>query len=180
MNAAASSNTPSRLQGVEHLTELVRTIREGSGADALMWKCDHASAYKQLPIRPADANVCVIVCQNRSGAWMCFKPRTVLFGSNVAVVEYNAVSMFVSYLFCLWFGLPVFPFFDDFCGAGPACLGDLCQKDFILFNTLCGFDIKSEKTCSVWKYLISGLWSRRPAALKCGFLARSGSDTSRK
>ena len=78
---------------------------------------------------------------------MCaFRPNTLLFGSNLAVLAYNTVSRVVSILLCKFFKAPGFSYFDDFSGAAPAELEGLPLECFEALNAVLGLRIKKEKS----------------------------------
>ena len=114
--------------------------------DLSFWKADHRDAYKQLPIRQDHAGYCVVVLKGPDGVAYGFRPKTLLFGSNVAVVEYNAVSRFVSVLYTKVFGLPCISFFDDFAGVAHKELGSLPLECFEELNEALGLMVKKEKS----------------------------------
>ena len=97
-NAASSIKSPVVLPCVDTLAQVASILSEKCSS-IHFWKSDHRSAYKQLPAYPGHAKLCVIVAQSKDGSWHCFKSRTLLFGSSLAVLEYNLVSRFVSCAF---------------------------------------------------------------------------------
>ena len=96
-NKSAATTTPIRLPGVDTLALLASAVANAH-VDVSLWKSDHESAYKMLPVRPGHASFCVIVAQHPDGSWRCFKPRSLLFGSSHAVLAYSLVSRVLSFL----------------------------------------------------------------------------------
>ena len=145
-NECAASRTPVNLPTVDTLAEIATLIGGGDASGVAFWKAGHADAYKQLPLDPRRAGFCVIVAESPGGERFCFRPRTLLFGSSLAVLGYNLVSRFLSCVFAIWFKLPCISFFDDFSGAAPKSLGRLPLECFEAFNEALGFRVKREKS----------------------------------
>ena len=122
-------------------------VRNSCGG-AGIWKADHASAFKQLPLDPGHVNFALVAVLDPEGNVCFFKPRTLLFGSPASVVHYNGVSRTVSSLFCRVFKIPTLGYFDDFSGVSPAGLEGIALDLFVWFNELIGIKMKLSKSLS--------------------------------
>ena len=110
-----------------------------------LWKRDHKSAYKQIPIRPEDIPICSVFCTGKTGAISCFRNFTLPFGLSAAVNEYNRISQAVTFLHCKVFKCVTLGFFDDFCGAEQTETSRSAFNSFALLNSVLGLQIKTEK-----------------------------------
>ena len=73
------------------------TADGGERVGWLLFKADHESAYKQLPIRPADMkNASVALRHHSKGSRFVFVTRTLIFGSVAAVIRYNVFFAYFS------------------------------------------------------------------------------------
>ncbi len=120
-------------------------VGKACGSPPLMWKRDHKSAYKQIPIRIEDIPLCSIFCADLEGKVQCFRNFTLPFGLTAAVNEYNRVSQAVTFLHCKIFKCVTLGYFDDFCGAEQAATSQSAFDTFQLLNSLIGLQIKTEK-----------------------------------
>ena len=148
VNGSAGSLSKIDLPSVLSLVETARLCpdRDGNARSLCFWKADHEDAYKQLPLRREHAKYCTIIARGPDKEIYAFRPKTLLFGSNLAVTSYNAVSRVVSVLFSKFFGIPVLSYFDDFSGCAPEELGDLPLRCFEALNDFLGLRIKKEKS----------------------------------
>ena len=151
-NAAAATRHPIRLPTHAHLAEITHRCTQTRGpSDFQLWKSDHKSAYKQMPLCREHSSACVIIAKEPGvgGRVFGFRPKTLLFGSSLAVISYNYVSNFVAAAFSIIYKTPVVAFYDDF--AGPAvtkALGELTLRSFTFFNRVMGF-VVNERKCVV-------------------------------
>ena len=152
-NEGASVGTPIMLPQIEDIC----TISEGLlaplrcdvalGKDIYFFKGDHADAYKQAPLRPADAPAAVITLSHPDTREIqCFTARTLIFGSTSAVLGYCLISRTVQSLFVRFFQIPLISFFDDFIGAcySPNVCA-LALECFNALNILLGLKLKKAK-----------------------------------
>ena len=71
-----------------------------------------ASAYKQRPLDPAQANLSVIsLLRPETGQWVDFVPKAILFGSVSASLHYNCFSRCLDFLINRRLGAPVLRYF---------------------------------------------------------------------
>ena len=112
--------TPIQLPRVDDLCEIANQVLKSHG-DVWFFKADHKDAYRQVPLRPADAPAAVITLKNpQSGHVFGFVPKTLVFGSASAVLGYNLVARAAQSLFVRFFKIPLICYFDDFAGAGSS------------------------------------------------------------
>ena len=91
-NVCTAILTPITLPTWDHLSEIAKALYHTFRGWSFI-KGDHASAYKQLPLDPAHANLTVVAPRRpQSGLWMAFVPKVLLFGSISAVLHYNCFS----------------------------------------------------------------------------------------
>ena len=121
-------------------------IIEACPGGAELWKTDHASAYRQIPIYGphCDFVVVTLLCPHDQKIY-CFKPHTLLFGSSAAVLGYNLVARTIASAFVRAFLIPVIHFYDDHAGAAPPSLASLALELFQEFCTHVGIKCKVEK-----------------------------------
>ena len=109
-------------------------------------KVDHASAYKNLPIRPSDRPYANVVVKNPNDAkWYAFAPTTQLFGSTASVLHYNVFSRLLVTIINRVFAIPTIGYYDDYGFYVPAELGD---EALTLIKRIChllGVTLKEEK-----------------------------------
>ena len=139
-NDASVVETPITLPSVDELGEIVTIVAGPGGKPCDLFKADHKSANKQIPVSPAHARFTVVVLEcPKTGNSMCFVPNTLVFGSITAVLGYNVVARPVASLFARFFRAPAVIYYDDFCGAVPQGLGGLALHCFKLLSGLMGF-----------------------------------------
>ena len=113
-NTACAVRSPITLPGWDHIAAAARILNT-TLCDWSFGKVDHQSAYKALPIRPADINYAVLALWNPlESAWYGSKTRTQLFGSTAAVLHYNCFSRVIASLVCRILAIPMVGYFDDF------------------------------------------------------------------
>ena len=72
------------------------------------FKTDHESDYKNFPLAPDSAKLCLITLRNPAdGLWYGFWPRALLFGASSAVLHYDAFSRIAAVLASKIFGFPI-------------------------------------------------------------------------
>ena len=145
-NLYCSVWTPIKLPTWDHIAQLAALVR-GAKCAWSFFKTDHESAYKQLPISPEDQRASVVALRHpKTGAWMAFVPRTLLFGAVAAVLHYNCFSRAVAVLFTKVTGIPLLSYFDDFGALVPSEVSDHALQAFITFCELLGLKLKPSKT----------------------------------
>ena len=154
-NVCTAILTPITLPARDHLSEidkaLYRTLRDWS-----FIKGDHASAYKQLPLDPARANLTVVALRHpQTGLWMAFVPKVLLFGSISAVLHYNCFSRCLAILMNKCFGAPMVSYFDDFGSFIPKELAQAALDTFSGCLAELKSDLNNDKSdlCSELKFL---------------------------
>ena len=89
--------------------EIKKTNRPGS-----FFKVDHEAAYKQLPLESSHKKYAMVTIRHPTlNAWFTFPPRTLLFGAETAVTQYNCFSRIIAILINRIFGIPQVSYFDD-------------------------------------------------------------------
>ena len=147
-NLSVVIGTPITLPTWDLLVELCFRARPAN-RDWVFGKVDHCSAYKNLPIRPADRPYATIVVRNPADqAFYGFAPTTQIFGSTASVLHYNVFSRLLVTIINRVFGIPTIGYYDDFGFLVPNEIGD---EALTLIKTLCsllGVKLKDNK-CSV-------------------------------
>ena len=101
----------------------------GSGRGWALLKADHADAYNQLPIAPADqARAAIALCRPKSWTLYGFTARTLMFRAKAAGLQYDAFSRLATALVNRLFGIPLICFPGDFASHIPRLLGAKAQK----------------------------------------------------
>ena len=145
-NLYCSVWTPIKLPTWDHIAQLAALARPSTCAWSF-FKTDHESAYKQLPIAPEDQRTSVVALRGpKTGKWMAFVPRTLLFGAVAAVLHYNCFSRAVAVLFTKVTGIPLLSYFDDFGALVPSDILDPALEAFMTFCQLLGLKLKDSKT----------------------------------
>ena len=77
-------------------------------------------AYKQLPLLPAHSRFAIVSLWDPDlDRARFFRPRTLLFGSTLAVLHYNGLSRLIATLSCRLLGIPCLGYYDDFVIIAP-------------------------------------------------------------
>ena len=120
-NRACAVLTPIKLVSRDHVSEIANRFSELE-LFRDFFKCDRKSAYKALPVAPAETRLAVIALKSPGGnKFYAFVSRTLLFGSAASVLRYNIFARIVTELFARIFGIPLISFFGDF--------GDMVPRD---------------------------------------------------
>ena len=123
-NSARSVHTPIQLVSWDHIAQLPR-FRAEKGGDLVMFKTDHESAYKQMPIDPDDRKNAIVSIRDPSTRRRHgFVSRTLVFGSVDAVLHYNVLSRILTALTNRCLGIPLVGYFGDFAALIRLVLGD--------------------------------------------------------
>ena len=156
-NLACSISTPNQLLSWHHISQLAQLMAEKKG-DWVLFKADHESAYKQLPIRPAEMKTAIVALRRPSnGKWFGFVTRTLLFGSVEAVLHYNVFSRILAELTIRCHGLPLVIYFDDFAAIIRAQLGPDALRISTRFCSVLGITLKPGKSQVGPKIVFLGL-----------------------
>ena len=111
------------------------------------FEADHAAAYKNLPLTPDSAKLCLVTLRNPTDLkWYGFWPRTLLFGAVAAVLHYNCFSRIIAVLANRVFGLPMVNYFDDL---GCLILSQISRAGLNTFRKFCrvaAVILRKEKT----------------------------------
>jgi len=111
-----------------------------------MWKRDHKSAYRQVPLTPSARRFAVIAfCDPQSRKISLWYHLCLPFGLTAAVVEYNRVSQALTFLANRAFWIPCDSFFDDFWSIEPEVLAQDSFQRFGFLNDILGLSLKIEK-----------------------------------
>lgn len=88
-----------------------------AGLTPQFWKVDHEAAYRQIPLRPDQRRLAVVVfCDPVSGERRFWIHRSLPFGALAAVYAYNRPARALVHIARTLFRIPVDSFFDDFGG----------------------------------------------------------------
>lgn len=91
-NLCAPVLTPIALPTWGHLSQVAKNAHH-TNTDWDFLRGDRASAYKQLPLDHRYANLTVIALRNhKTGRWMGFATKAILFGVVSEVTHYNCFS----------------------------------------------------------------------------------------
>ena len=146
VNPCASDATPTKLPTWDHISQMCLGVSD-SAAPWSFFKADRESAYKNLPLKPDQAPLCVVTLRSPGdGLWYGFAPKTLLSGASAAVRHYNCFSRIIAVLINLIFGLPTINYFDDFGCLPPTSLVDEGLALFTRFCALLGIRLKAKKT----------------------------------
>ena len=162
-NLACVISTPNQLLSWDHISQISQLMAEKMG-DWVLFKADHESAYKQLPIRPADMKTAIIALRNpATGKWFGFVTRTLVFGSIAAVLHYNVFSRILAELTIRCLGIPLVIYFDDFAAIIRAQLGEKALAIFTRFCSVLGITLKPGKSQVGSKIVFLGLLGEFPS-----------------
>ncbi|MDE0820250.1 MAG: hypothetical protein OSA95_03960 [Opitutales bacterium] len=147
VNATSFQSKRVVLSTLDSFTEEVRLIQDAfSGERVDMWKRDHASAYRQVPIHPIEVPLSVVCF------WHPTKQKRVLyihqalpFGFVASVIGYNRISQAIAFLANRILKIPVDSYFDDFWCLEPEKSATSGFEAFGELNQILGFDIKIKK-----------------------------------
>jgi hypothetical protein len=114
------------------------------GQNALLAKTDLKSAFRLLPINPADFDLLGIKCNNRY-----YFDKSLPFGSKLSCALFNRFSTFLHWLVCKKSqNSNIIHYLDDFLFGGRA--GEItCNSTLSIFHTVCahlGIPIADDKT----------------------------------
>ena len=145
-NTACHISTPITLPGWDHIAAAAKILSLSQRPWAF-GKIDHRAAYKALPLRPSHIPYAVIALWNpQKREWFAFRPRTQLFGSIAAVLNYNCLSRLIASLACRILLIPTIGYFDDFGFFVSANDADSAMNAFNEFFDIIGFELKREKS----------------------------------
>ena len=109
-------------------------------------KTDHASAYKQLPLRPDRAQLAAISLRGpTSDQWVAFRSRTLAFGSAAAVLHNNCPSWCLAALIAKTLGVPMIGYFGEYGAFVPADLEGDAEETIDGFMTSLVIIMKDDK-----------------------------------
>ena len=116
------------------------------GQRLLLWKRDHESAYRQVPLTPGARRLAVVAfCHPETGAVTYWIHLCLPFGLTAAVIAYNRVSQAVTWLANKALLIPCDSFFDDFWNVGPESDSDSSFEYFGFLNEILGLVLKIGK-----------------------------------
>ena len=145
-NEYCAVSTPVKLTTWDHIAQMAAIVRP-TGCAWSFFKADHASAYKQLPLDPADRALAAVTLRDpATGRWNGFAPRSLLFGAVAAVLHYNAFSRALAKVFTRVTGIPLLSYFDDFGALAPLEVLEAALAAFVRFCEMLGIALKPEKT----------------------------------
>ena len=112
----------------------------------MLWKRDHQSAYRQVPLTPGARRLAVVAfCHPDTGAVTYWVHLCLPFGLTAAVVAYNRVAQAVTWLANKALLIPADSFFDDFWSLCPESDADSSFEYFGFLNEILGLVLKVEK-----------------------------------
>ena len=145
-NLYCKTVTPIKLPTWDHIAQMCLDIADTSRPWGFI-KTDHEAAYKQLPLRPDHARLAFVALRNpTSGVWVASPPRVLLFGAAAAVLRYNTFSRVLAVLVCLYLGIPLVGYFDDFGSMTPEELMEIALRTLLRFCATLGIKMKDSKT----------------------------------
>ena len=122
VNLACSVWTPITLPLRGQIAHSALNLRKHN-ADWAFFKADHASAYKNLPIRAGRAHLAFVAIRPPSeGQRYAFPPRALISGAISAVLHYNCCSRILTFPTNRIFGIPLVGYFDDYGDIPPDSL----------------------------------------------------------
>ena len=150
VNAGARCLKKMRLASVDTVLSVALALGTEGGempSDGIhLWKGDHASAYRQVPILEAHQRLAVVVfCHPETGHHVFFVHHALPFGAVASVVGYNRISRAIAFLARKMFALPVVSYFDDFIGVELGRGSGLGFAAFQELNRVLGFVLKWRK-----------------------------------
>jgi len=142
-----------KLDGIDAVLSVALELCNDAGTippeQLLLWKRDHASAYRQVPLLAAHQHLAVVTfCHPDTGKHVFFVHQALPFGAVAAVVGYNRISRAITFLARKMFALPMISYYDDFIGVdlgSNACLGFVAFGEL---NRVLEFELKWRK--DVW------------------------------
>ena len=145
VNLACATRTPTALPTWGHCGRLCLDLRDADRGWEVC-KADHQDAYKNLPINPDQAPLCIVALRcPADGGGYGFPPLTLLFGAAAATLRYSCFSRILAAVACSFFGLPATNYFDDMGCALPDSLAIPGQKVFAAFCRMVGFLLNDRK-----------------------------------
>ena len=135
------------LSTLDSVSAEVRYANTVFGRDQLLlWKRDHASAFRQVPLHKDEIPLSVIVFHHPEREELVFYVHLALpFGFTASVIGYNRISQAIAFLANKIFAIPVDSYFDDYWAVEPEYSSKSGFDAFGFLNELLGFDIKLEK-----------------------------------
>jgi hypothetical protein len=145
---------------------IARRPVQGRSGRLSIWKKDHKSAYRQVPLRRDHRRFAVYCfCHPETGQLQYFVHKALPFGASASVYAYNRVAQALTFLAMKIFGVPVQNFFDDFWCAEPNETAESGFAAFSLLNELLGFTCKAAKDLPPSEAgELLGVWVRLGAA----------------
>ena len=145
VNLACATRTPITLPTWGHIGQLFLDLRHAD-RDWEFFKAGHQDSYKNLPINPDQAPLCIVALRfPTDGEWCGFFPLTLLFGAAAAVMRYNCFSRIIAVISCSFFRLPALNYFDDLGCTLPDSISTPGQKVCPTFCWLVGFLLNGRK-----------------------------------
>ena len=146
-------------------------ILASKGGDWVMFEAAHKSAYKQLPIDPADqASAIVALRHPMEGKRYGFVTRTLISGSIASVLHYNVLSRTLTALVNRYLGLPLVGYFDDSAAIISSSIGHPAMNAFARFARAIGFELRDGKSDLEEEVAFLGLSGSFPASRNGGQL----------
>ena len=97
-----------------------------------------------------------------------FRPKTLLFGSTLAVLHYNGLSRLIATLSCRLLGIPCLGYYDDFVMVAPRDRIARAHEAFLLFNSLVELIMKNAKSQAGPALDYLGLFATMPGGSASG------------
>jgi len=145
VNACYASSRKLRLSDLSVLGPWAARLA-ASGRRCALWKRDHKSAYRQIPIRRSHRRFAAFsFCCPSSGKRKYFCPVALPFGATASVYAYNRVAAALTFLANRALRVPVSNFFDDYWSLDGSELAESGFAGFGLLNELLNFSLKLPK-----------------------------------
>ena len=147
LNKAASVDCKLSLPSIDTLIGSALTMADVFPLEEIvLFKRDHGSAYRQIPIKPSEHSLAVIVfCHPVTKKLLFYRHAALPFGAVASVYWYNRVAQAVTHIARVMFCIPMLSYFDDFFAAVPISQSKQCFQIFGLLNRMIGLDIKTKK-----------------------------------
>ena len=167
INSTIGSSERILLQGVDELASMAKQLMKSGLRDLVGRTYDLESAYRQLPIHPADRNKAIIVVHDIAlGKTRAFQMASMPYGAVASAYAFLRTAAAINHLGCSLSGVPMISYFDDF---SILTQRELAKGTKLAVETL--FEVlgillsKAEKKnvdfAKFWVYLLTCMSNRR-------------------
>ena len=115
INSTIGSSERILLQGVDELASMAKQLMKAGLTDLVGRTYDLESAYRQLPVHPADRGKAIIaIFDTAAGKMRAFRMASMPFGAVASVYAFLRTAAAINHLGCSLLGVPMTSYFDDF------------------------------------------------------------------